>query len=459
MFLRGVLATATVAVGIVISTGVALRVVSPSIAPGPAAAGEDASETLALAPLSLGNPAAAATLAVQRPDVPLSTEMEDTAPWSRTVRVDRGETLSGILTDAGVEGEEARAAIAALRGHFDPRRIKPGQAITVTFAPQADDRTRGRAPAPGRFLGFAVALDFARDIAVRRGDEGFTASEVEKALERSLAHRQGEIRGSLFVDGKRAGVSVPVLLRLIRAFSWDVDFQRDIRRGDAFIVVHERFHNEKGESVHDGDILYASLTLSGRRHVLYRHTTADGETDYYDDRGRSVRKALLRTPIDGARLSSRYGRRKHPILGYTRMHRGVDFAAPTGTPIYAAGAGTVDYKGRKGAYGRYIRIRHNAEYSTAYAHLSRYARGLSRGKRVKQGDVIGYVGSSGRSTGPHLHYEILRQGRQTNPMKVKMPSGRRLAGAELERFQSVRADVDREVAALAGGDELAAVDD
>ncbi len=458
MFLRGVLATALVGIGIIVSTGMALQVDSPPVVTGTGATAND-SDTLALAPLSLGNPAAAATLAVQRPDVPLTTTPEPPEPWSRTIRVDRGETLSGILTDVGVARTDAQAAIAALRGHFDPRRIKPGQAITVTFVPETDDPTRGRTPAPGRFLGFAVAVDYAREVAVRRGGDGFTASEVEKPLVRTLAHHRGDIRDSLFVAGKRAGLGVPVLVRLIRAFSWDVDFQRDIRRGDAFEVVHERFRDETGETVHEGDILYAALTLSGRRHVLYRHTTEDGTTDYFDDKGRSVRKALLRTPIDGARLSSRYGRRKHPILGYTRMHRGVDFAAPTGTPIYAAGAGTVDYKGRKGGYGRYIRIRHNAEYSTAYAHLSRYARGLGKGKRVKQGEVIGYVGSSGRSTGPHLHYEILRQGRQTNPMKVKMPSGRRLAGAELERFQRARADVDRRVAVLVGSDELAAADD
>jgi len=176
---------------------------------------------------------------------------------------------------------------------------------------------------------------------------------------------------------------------------------------------------------------------------IFLHSPSEGEADYFDPKGQSVRKALLRTPIDGARISSGYGKRRHPILGYNKMHRGVDFSAPRGTPVYAAGKGVVEYASRNGAYGKYIRIRHGGEFKTAYAHLKGYAKGIARGKRVKQGQVIGYVGSTGRSTGPHLHYEVLRNGKQTNPRNMKLPAGPKLAGQSLESFQAARVEIDR----------------
>ena len=188
--------------------------------------------------------------------------------------------------------------------------------------------------------------------------------------------------------------------------------------------------------------------LSGKEFRLYRHETSDGEVDYFDAKGRSSRKALIMTPIDGARISSGFGRRKHPILGYTKMHRGTDFAAPSGTPVYAAGNGVVEKAGRNGGYGQYIRIRHNGTYKTAYAHLSGYARGITSGARVKQGEVIGYVGTTGRSTGPHLHYEVLLENKQINPKKLNLPSGRTLTGKELARFNAARGALENRYATL-----------
>ena len=240
-----------------------------------------------------------------------------------------------------------------------------------------------------------------------------------------------------------------MLVELIRAYSWDVDFQRDIRSGDTFQVMYERVYDEHGNHVHSGNIRFAQLTLSGKRHPIYRYRSKDGDDDYFDERGQSARKALMRTPIDGARLSSGFGRRRHPILGYNKMHRGVDFAAPRGTSIYAAGNGTIIKAGRNGAYGIYIRIRHNNRYSTAYGHMKGLARSARRGKRVTQGQIIGYVGTTGRSTGPHLHYEILSNGRRTNPMKIKMPSGRKLKGGALAAFQAARASIDTAFSGLA----------
>jgi murein DD-endopeptidase MepM/ murein hydrolase activator NlpD len=295
---------------------------------------------------------------------------------------------------------------------------------------------------------------------VERGPEGnYVASKHRLATDTAPTRASGIIENSLFVAGEKAGVPVPVLVQLIRAYSWDVDFQRDIRPGDGFEIMYDRFVDSRGETVYHGDVAFAALTLSGQRKALYRFTRDNGEAGFFDPSGKSARKALLRTPVDGARLSSGYGRRKHPILGYTRMHKGVDFAAPKGTPIYAAGSGTIEVAGRNGGYGKYVRIRHNGSYSTAYAHMKGFANGISKGARVKQGQVIGYVGSTGRSTGPHLHYEVIRDGRQINPMKVKMPAGPKLKGKELERFLAHVAETDLRFAALGESVDVAKADD
>jgi murein DD-endopeptidase MepM/ murein hydrolase activator NlpD len=233
-----------------------------------------------------------------------------------------------------------------------------------------------------------------------------------------------------------------VLVEMIRIFSFDVDFQRELQPGDSFEVLYEALFEDDGSLAKTDGVLYASLTLSGERLDLYNFTPHSGHSDFFDGKGQSVRKTLMRTPIDGARLSSRFGMRKHPVLGYSRLHKGTDFAAPRGTPIYAAGDGVVESAGRNGAYGKYLRIRHNSTYKTAYAHMKRIAKGMRRGKRVRQGQIIGYVGSTGRSTGPHLHYEVLRGGRQVNPLKIKLPSGEKLKAADLESFERQRERID-----------------
>jgi murein DD-endopeptidase MepM/ murein hydrolase activator NlpD len=405
----------------------------------------------ALAPLSLGHPAAAATLTTRLPTSPAPpAPVLLQPPMTFPIEVRTGDTLAKLLQGASVPRPAAHSAIAALKTVYDPRRIQPGQEVLVTF--EATDDATG----PGLFVGFSLDVALARRVAVSRRDEGFAAEVLERDLERALLRSQGTIRSSLFVDGEAASVPVPVLIEIIRAYSWDVDFQRDIRDGDGFELVYERFADENGKPVHAGLLVSAKLTLSGKRLAIYRFAGEDGTTDFYDDKGRSVRKALMRTPIDGARLSSRYGARRHPILGYTKVHRGLDFAAPRGTPIYAAGNGTVRAAGRNGAYGNYVRIRHNERYSTAYAHLRGIAKGVRKGRRVVQGQVIGYVGSTGRSTGPHLHYEILVADRQVNPLKLKMPSGRRLKGAEFERFRAEREAIEGAYATLPAPSRLAA---
>ncbi|MDP6804504.1 MAG: peptidoglycan DD-metalloendopeptidase family protein [Rhodospirillales bacterium] len=406
--------------------------------------------TWALAPLSLGHPAAATTLTTRLPASPAApARAVQRPPITFPVEVRTGDTLAKLLQGAGVSGQEAHFAIAALKGVYDPRRIRPGEKVLVTFEATVDGTDSGL------FVGFSLDVALERRVAVSRLDEGFAAEVLERDLERALLRSEGTIRSSLFVDGEAASVPVPVLVEIIRAYSWDVDFQRDIRDGDGFELVYERFSDEFGKPVHAGRLVSAKLTLSGKRLAIYRFAGKDGATDFYDDKGQSVRKALMRTPIDGARLSSRYGPRRHPILGYTKVHRGLDFAAPQGTPVYAAGNGTVRAAGRNGAYGNYVRIRHNERYSTAYAHLRGIAKGVRKGRRVTQGQVIGYVGSTGRSTGPHLHYEILVAARQVNPLSLKLPSGRKLEGAELERFRAEREVIERAYASLVADTEVA----
>ena len=212
-------------------------------------------------------------------------------------------------------------------------------------------------------------------------------------------------------------------------------------------MFFERLHDDLGRPVKEGNLLYANLTLSGTALRLYRYEDADGIIDYYNEHGHSVRKALLRTPVDGARLSSGFGMRRHPILGYSRMHQGIDFAAPSGTPIKAAGDGVIEVAGRDGGYGNYVRIRHNSEHKTAYGHLSRFASGIRPGVRVRQGQTIGYVGSTGQSTGPHLHYEVMVNNAQVNPMSLRLPTGKVLAGLDLAVFLELRQRVDGEMAA------------
>ncbi len=455
MLLRHTLAAAGLGLSAALGAAVVLGGASWG---GLATDAERQSATLALAPISLGNPTAAARLRATGPgraDEPMPVAVDKV--FHETVKVRRGDTLPGLLMRSGVGGSDARAAAAAIAGAFDPRRIRNGQEIRILYRPYGAEDAARRAT-PGRFHGFSLEPDIGHEVRIARLDGGgFQARKIAKTLTRSEVGAEGRIDLSLYLAGKRAGLPAATLAELIRAFSWDVDFQRDIRRGDSFEVIYEQVVDSDGDVVDASTIRFAALTLSGKRHPIYRYATADGETDYYDDKGLSARKALMRTPIDGARLSSGYGKRRHPILGYNKMHRGVDFAAPRGTPLYAAGNGTVSFAGRKGAYGNYIQIRHNSEYSTAYAHLKGFARSVRSGKRVKQGQVIGYVGSTGRSTGPHLHYEILRSGRRTNPLKVRMPSGRRLKGDELAAFQLARAAIDARLLALAADREKVAL--
>ncbi|PWC55038.1 M23 family metallopeptidase [Azospirillum sp. TSO22-1] len=366
----------------------------------------------------------------------------------RVVSVGRGDTLMDLLTGASVPRTEADGAINALSTVYDPRKLKVGQQVTVLFEPH-----RGGSR---RFVGLELTPDVVRSVSVARTrDAGFESAEVKKEVRRELVAAEAEIRSSLFEAGNGAGVPVSVMLAAIRTYSYEVDFQRDLQPGDRFKVLYERFVTADGKVAGEGDVLFASLTVDGEELAIYRHKTRDGRADYFDRAGESIRRALLLTPIDGARLTSGFGMRMHPILGYSKMHKGLDFGAPTGTPIYAAGNGVVEEIGPHGAYGNYIRIRHNTDVTTAYAHMSRFAKSVRRGGRVEQGDVIGYVGATGRVTGAHLHYEVLKKGQQVNPKAADLPTGEKLAGRELQAFEQTVRATDRAYAEARAGLQLA----
>ena len=363
-------------------------------------------------------------------------------PLDRSFTIGQGDTMAGVLHEAGLSNAESYNAVQALSEFYDVRTIRPGQELKVHYTPGAEDE------ADLKFDKLVVQISPVKEVSITKADDNFSAEIFEKELlDRSYA-RQAEIETSLYGSAMKAGIPAAVIANVIRTYSWNVDFQRDIRHGDKIEVLYEAKETEDGTYAKYGDVIYAKLSVGGKDIPIYRFEMKDGRVEYFEADGMSVKKTLMKTPIDGARLSSGFGMRKHPVLGYNKMHKGVDFAAPTGTPIYAAGDGVISYKGRKGGYGNYISIRHNGRLSTAYAHMHKFAKGMGTGKRVKQGQVIGYVGTTGRSTGPHLHYEVLVNGVQKNPNSVDLPTGEQLAGAELDKFKTHIKKIDQQYEGL-----------
>ncbi len=387
------------------------------------------------------------------PDLEGSNKNSEISSRQDTVVLKKGSNLMAVLTGAGLERSVAYNAVEALRDVYNPRKLRAGQEFDLVYASEANGET-GDLLDSLRFQPDAETI-----VSVSRTQDGFSASTDKLELSSSPNVASGTIDQSLFLAAEKNGMPISVLMEMIKLYSYDVDFQRDIQPGDSFEVMYDDMKNDKGELVRHGNITYASMTIRGKKYNLYSYTDSKGNQDFYNEKGESFRRALMRTPINGARLSSGFGMRKHPILGYSRMHKGVDFAAPTGTPIFAAGNGTVERIGKVGGYGNYIRLRHNSTYETAYGHMSRFAKGLHTGSRVKQGDVIGYVGMSGTATGPHLHFEILKAAHQVNPISVKMPSGRTLAGKELDRFHTTSEQLQKQYAQLAiDGAKVASAD-
>lgn len=346
---------------------------------------------------------------------------------TKELRVANGETLAGLLTRAGASSADATAALRSITDVYNPRRLRPGQSISLYFQRDGLD---------AQLTGVAFRSEPGASVTANRiNTGGFEAREVQMPVTFEIARIAAPVETSLYSSALQLGATDREVQALADAFSYDVDFQRDVRPGDRFELVFERYYDDEGNTVRTGDLLFVSLESSrGSREFYQFMAPGDTRPDWYDVDGKSARRFLMKTPINGARLASGFGMRRHPILGYSRMHRGTDFAAPTGTPILAAGDGVVERAGPFSSFGNYIRIRHANGYETAYAHLSRFARGMRAGTRVNQGQVIGYVGTTGRSTGPHLHYEVLRRGQQVNPMSLRVANGRNLTGRALELF-------------------------
>ena len=351
-------------------------------------------------------------------------------PFMVEYTIKKGDSLVQILTAYNVGNRTA--TINALNKVFPSRSVAVGQKLTLGII-------GGDTPYEmASVVLLQLEVDKQQFVSVQwdKHTNTYRQDIIKRKLTPVTKQHSGNISLSLYVAMQRAGVAPQTIGNFINLFSFDTDFQRDIYKGDGFDILYREYMGEDGQYVKSGDILVAELsTLGGNRKRYYYYTDAKGTADYYDHTGKSGRKALMKTPIEGARLSSSFGNRKHPVLGYTKLHKGTDFAAPTGTPIFAAGDGIIERAGRFGSYGIYIRIRHNGAYKTAYAHLNGIARGVRTGTRVKQGQIIGYVGTTGRSTGPHLHYEVIKNGVHINSRTMKLPSGQQLKGAELAKFK------------------------
>ena len=336
--------------------------------------------------------------------------------------VKKDQTFSSILDNFNFDNKKKFAIINAINAIYDLRELKVNQKIIFLIDKNENVEK------------IIIELNFNTNLeADLRSDIKIVKKELETFSE--INSQEYVISNSLYADGINNNIPNQILIKLIQLFSFDLDFQRDIQKDTEVSISYEKIFVKNKSDYALGDIEYAKIIIKNNTLEYFKFLTDDGFIDYFNRQGKNVKKSILKTPIDGARISSSFGMRKHPISGFNKMHKGVDFAAPIGTPVYAGGNGVIEMVGVNGGYGKYIRIRHNNEYKTAYAHLNSYRKGISKGVRVNQGEVIGYVGSTGRSTGPHLHYEIIYQNKKVNPLKLKLPSGKILTGDELARFE------------------------
>jgi len=346
---------------------------------------------------------------------------------AREVEIPDSRDFTAMLTDSDIDPKDALAVSAALAKVYDPKKLKAGQEVTLSFTRTGPDE---------ELKSLTFQPEITKEVTIaREADGSFQAKARLTPIERERVAARAEIRSSLYEAGAREGVPRTVMAALIRAYSNTVDFQRDIHPGDKFEVLYDQPTAHDGTPVGQGVIIYAAIEVAGKVKPLYRVTFGDGTVDYFDEHGQSLRRALLRTPVAAAHITSGFGMRMHPLLGYSKMHQGVDFGAPIGTPIFAAGSGVVEQAGWAGSYGKLVVLRHNGRIETAYAHMSRFARGVYPGAHVNQGDVIGFVGTTGRSTGAHLHFEVRVDRRPINPLSVNMPTGRVLEGQALMQFK------------------------
>ena len=362
-------------------------------------------------------------LALAIPPAPQSAPTIDQADndhWRR-VTIRPGDTLYDLFQRLDLGPAQVQQVLSAGRAARRLARLIPGEELEL--------RLEG-----GQLQELVYYPDSQRMLRLVREHGRFKAEMSERPRDVWLGQASAVIENSLFEAARKAGLSDRLTMELAEIFGWDIDFALDIRKGDRFSVLYEEFYRN-GERIGEGHIVAAEFVNQGKTFRAVRYTTPDGRTDYYTPEGRSVRRAFLRTPVQFTRISSRFGRRFHPVLNRMRVHKGVDYAAPRGTPVRAAGDGKVIFRGRKGGYGKVVIIQHGQRYSTLYAHLNGFARGIRAGKRVRQGQTIAYVGSTGLATGPHLHYEFRVNGVHRNPLTVRLPQAAPLKKAYRDQFQ------------------------
>ena len=348
--------------------------------------------------------------------------------------VKSGDNFESIVNSIEIPPKEKQIFLETVKKNKQVKILKPNQKIFLKI--DKKDNTKKK--------NFKIEINKKKEIYFIRDlvDNKFYSQILEKNLKKVIAYKESKIISSLYQTATSLNIKPNIIIEFARLYGFQVDFQRDIWKDDSFQIIYEEFLNTDGEIVETGNIIFANLNLKNEDLKLYRHEYEKNKIDYFDENGKSMRKTLMKTPINGARLSSSFGKRKHPILGFTKMHTGTDFAAPTGTPILASGDGLVVRAQWCGGGGNCVKIKHNRVYQTVYAHMSKFARGIKKGVRVKQGQIIGYVGSTGLSTGPHLHYEVIENGRKINSQKLKLPSGKVLKGDKRKVFEVNKIKID-----------------
>jgi len=347
--------------------------------------------------------------------------------------VSYGETFKSILKKYNIPSSEIAKIEANISKKTNINNLKKDQKLKFSIDQSNNKKIIS--------LVFPISKTIKINVSKKSGIDEFYSEKIVTNLTKKLVLKEGIIKNSLYKSATKAKIKPNIIVEFARIYGFEVDFQRDIRKNDAFQIIYEVFEDDN-EKIHEtGNIIFGNLILRGQKNPYY-YFGKKKSYSYYDKNGKSVQKALMKTPINGARLSSSFGMRKHPILGFNRMHRGTDFAAPEGTPIMASGNGTVVAAKWCGGGGNCVKIKHNSTYSTVYAHMSKFAKGIKPGRKVKQGQIIGYVGSTGMSTGPHLHYEVIENGKRINSQKLKLPSGKILKGNDRKNFEIARIKID-----------------
>ena len=356
-------------------------------------------------------------------------------------KIEKGDTIQKILQKYEVENNQIQKVILNYKKFANSNQLLIGNKINIIIEKNLTKNTNS-------ILKFSLPITKSTLIEISKDENDHIVSKkiITKLYKKKIL-AQNIIKNNLYSSAVDAKINPDTIIEFARIFGFEIDFQRDIRKNDYFKILYEKFFDENGEYVKSGSVLYAYMSINGREISLYKFGNNE-VFGYFDANGKSVEKALMKTPINGARLSSSFGNRKHPILGYTKLHAGTDFAAPSGTPIMASGSGTITRAKWCGGGGNSIKIKHNSTYETIYAHMQKFAKGMKVGRKVRQGQIIGYVGSTGMSTGPHLHYEVIVNGKKVNSQKLNLPSGKVLKNDERTKFEIHRIKTDVMIAEL-----------